>query len=157
MTNPEQKPQEQATTPSQVEGLRKLMVAEQMMLTQDMADLLAINRQSIRNNLGQSSKPEGDEVPQFVLGDVNNTITHPPSPQEPAKTAWGLGKTLLTAGLLASGVGAPVGVGLALSSLPGILKALPQLAPQQQPVPPVVQNHDTVEQLGIDMIVEPPK
>jgi len=133
-------------------------------LVQDLLQIAAMNRRHVDNRVSQQLGIEpmaDDEMGDITLGDRNTYVSQPaasPPAAQSALSPWI--KLAVGAGLAATGIGAPIGIGLGLQALPEIINAMkPQVIqqPAQQPSQPQVINHSTVESLSVDMTVEPPK
>lgn len=128
----------------------KLDLAHRAIMTQDLAEVASINRQAIRNQLGQPG--EGD-VGHIFLGDVTQMT---PAAATPAKAGFPWLPLLAGGALMTTGVGSVAGGAMLLNALPAIFKALPQLMPPQNPSVPGV-GASSSERLDIDMLIEPPR
>jgi len=95
----------------------------------------------------------GDDMGDIILG--NQTITHPSPPAVMSPQPSMIPKLLLGAGLLATGIGAPAAVGIAVSALPGIISAMKPTTTLVEPKNPIVIPGERWDS-KVDMIVEPP-
>ena len=85
------------------------------------------------------SEGETDEMGNIILGDHITQFQHPANPPAPPAQKSGLGKALIGAGLLATGIGAPLGAYFVADALkkpdpPTVVQPIEQPAePEEKP------------------------